>query len=140
MVVTPLMMSGSGIMVNLLWLRVCCPRFSRTYGNMQNPCQKENALFKQKSQGGKTGLKALINACTKMYTEIHFYMPYKTQKAPPQRSPHFSVSQNPFAKERVFEFITRGLDDVPLLQQALDGAEQSARGHRSIGHGVAPIG
>ncbi len=28
----------------------------------------------------------LINVYTKMYTEIHFYMPYKTQKAPPQRS------------------------------------------------------
>ena len=43
-------------------------------------------LFKQKSQGGKTGLKMLMNVYTKMYTEIHFYMLYKTQKAPPQRS------------------------------------------------------
>ena len=43
-------------------------------------------LFKQKSQGGKTGLKMLMNVYTKMYTEIHFYMLYKTQKAPPKRS------------------------------------------------------
>ena len=35
----------------------------------------------------------LMNAYTKMYTEIHFYMPYKTQKAPPKRSLKF-VSKN----------------------------------------------
>ncbi len=60
---------------------------------MQKPCQKEKCIFEQKSQGKKTGLNVLINTYTKMYTEIHFRMRCKTQKAPPQRSLKF-VSKN----------------------------------------------
>ena len=60
---------------------------------MQNPCQKENALFEQKPQGGKLGLYALMDSYTKSYTEIHFRMRCKTQKAPPKRSLKF-VSTN----------------------------------------------
>ena len=60
---------------------------------MQNPCQKENAFFEQKSQGGELGLYALMYAYTKSYTEIHFRMRCKTKKAPPQRSLKF-VSKN----------------------------------------------
>ena len=72
-------------------LRFCC--FSREFPGHTAICKtrakRKNAVFKQKSQGGKIGLKALINAYTKLYMEIHFYMPYKTEKAPPRRSLKF---------------------------------------------------
>ena len=70
----------------LLRFLLFCPGVSRTYSYMQNPCQKENAFFEQKSQGGELGLYALMDAYTKSYTEIHFRMRCKTQKAPPKRS------------------------------------------------------
>ena len=43
-------------------------------------------FLRENSQGGELGLYALMDACTKSYTEIHFCMPYKTKKAPPPRS------------------------------------------------------
>ena len=44
-----------------------------------------------------------------------FLYAMQSKKGPAEAEPHFSVPQNPFAKERVFELITGGLDDVPLL-------------------------
>ena len=77
----------------LLRFLLFCPGVSRTYSYVQNPCQKENAIFRQKSQGGELGLYALMDAYTKSYTEIHFRMRCKTKKAPPKRSLKF-VSKN----------------------------------------------
>ena len=88
----PPRMGSIGIMVILLcWGLLFCPGVSRTYSYVQNPCQKENAFFEQKSQGGELGLYALMDAYTKTYTKIHFRMRYKTQKAPPKRSLSYSA-------------------------------------------------
>ncbi len=72
--------------------------------------KRKNAIFRQKSQGEKTGLNVLINAYTKMYTEMHFYISHKTQKAPPQRS--LSCS----AKTQMGLMIYRGMPSA--LRQA----------------------
>ena len=89
---------------------VFCPGVSRTYSYVQNPCQKENAIFRQKSQGGELGLYALMNAYTKSYTEIHFRMRCKTKKAPPKRSLSYS------AKTQMGFVVYRGV--LSALRQA----------------------
>ena len=69
-------------------LRFCC--FVRDFPGHTAICKtrakRKNAIFRQKSQGGELGLYALMDAYTKSYPEIHFYMEHKTQKAPPKRS------------------------------------------------------
>ena len=57
MVVTaanPPRMGSIGIMFSsFVEVLLFCPGVSRTYSYMQNPCQKERAVFKRKSQGGE---------------------------------------------------------------------------------------
>ena len=75
-------------------LRFC---FARDFPGHTAICKtrakRKNAIFRQKSQGGELGLYALMDTYTKSYTEIHFYMQCKIQKAPLKRSLKF-VSKN----------------------------------------------
>ena len=56
-------------------LRFCYGReFPGHTPKSKTRAKRKNAILKQKSQGGELGLYALMDAYTKSYTEIHFYM------------------------------------------------------------------
>ena len=77
----------------LLRFLLFCPGVTRTYSYVQNPCQKENAFFEQKSQGGKARTKCIY----KIVCENTFSYAIKNRKGPAEAEPElFSKNANGF--------------------------------------------